>query len=67
MSVDGSVPAWGTDVPISMPEPPAADAGDTVALGGLAFAPCGVVFDMSEVDREHLYAQAYAPPGGLDG
>lgn len=59
--------AWGTDGPISMPVPPAADVGEMVSFGGLAFAPSGVVFDLTEVDAEHLYAQAFGPPRGADG
>lgn len=59
--------AWGTDGPISMPIPPANDIGDMVDFGGFAFSPVGLVHALTEVDREEIYSQAYAPPGGVDG
>ena len=66
-TADGQTSAWGTDGPISMPVPPAADVGDLVSFGGFAFCPAGLVHELTEVDREEIYADAYAPPGGVDG
>jgi hypothetical protein len=63
----GETSAWGTDGPISMPVPPAGDAGELVSFGGMAWSPAGLVHDLTEVDRESIYAEAYAPPGGADG
>jgi len=59
--------AWGTDGPISMPVPLAADAGDVVSMGGLAFTPAGMAHDLTPVDLEEAYAEAYSPPVGPDG
>lgn len=59
--------AWGTDGPISMPVPLAADVGDSVSMGGLSFTPLGMAHDLSPVDLEQVYAEAYAPPAGPGG
>jgi len=66
-SADEQSSVWGTDGPISMPIPRAADSGDLVPFGGFAFSPAGLVHELTEVDREEIYSDAYAPPGGVDG
>jgi hypothetical protein len=50
-----------------MPVSPAADAGDSVSMGGLAFGPTGMVHDLTPVDLEQVYAEAYSPPVGPGG
>lgn len=54
---------WGADGPISTPEPLATRDVQMVSFGGLAFTPMGLVFDLTEVDREEHYAPRYGPEG----
>ena len=61
----GTPAKWGSDCPISLPEPMMGDP-IKVSLGGLAFTPNGLVFDLTDDDRDALFFPPYAP-GGFNG
>ncbi len=59
---------WGSNVPVSIPEPPKQSFSDlTVDMGGLGFSPLGIIFNMSEADREEFYTAPYGPNSVPDG
>ena len=53
--------SWGSDVPVSMPQPLPADAGAGVAMFGFVFTPSGLAHDLSETDYDRLSIPPYAP------
>jgi hypothetical protein len=52
---------WGSDVPISMPQPLAADAEAGVPMFGFIFTPNGLQHDLSETEHDRLSIPPYAP------
>ena len=50
---------WGSDVPVSMPEP--LDGDGLVPMFGFVFTLDGLRHDISEVDHERLSRPSYAP------
>lgn len=58
---NGSTVRWGSDVPISMPEPPPTDVPRSVKFGGFAFGPNGLVPDLTQSDLDNLLQPFFAP------
>jgi hypothetical protein len=54
-----SVQDWGSDVPVSMPEP--LIGGGMVPMFGFTFTRNGLFPDISEADHERLSLPTYAP------
>lgn len=52
---------WGTDTSISMPQADKVPDAVHVDLGGFAFTPQGLVFNLTEADREGLISAPYSP------
>lgn len=52
---------WGSDAPVSMPEPLDPDTPGLVPMGGFVFTEWGLRFDLSEADHEVLRTPTYAP------
>lgn len=52
--------SWGTDVPVSMPVPPAEEPVRT-AGGGFAFGRFGLVHDLTMSDVETFLFPTHAP------
>lgn len=56
---------WGTDGPISLPNPKEdIDANAADVGGGFIFTPSGMRYDLTKIDRDALYSAPYAPPQG---
>ena len=55
-----SVQAWGSDVPVSMPEPLGDQVG-LVPMFGFTFTINGLFHDLTDVDHERLSIPTYAP------
>jgi hypothetical protein len=51
---------WGSDVPVSMPEPLSGQAG-LVPMFGFVFTVNGLFHDLTEADHEQLSIPTYAP------
>lgn len=52
---------WGADVPVSIPMSPIDPHAEKVDLGGFAFTPTGLAFDLTEVDLEAMMHAPYGP------
>lgn len=60
------VTSWGSDVPISMPEP--IDESEVlIDMGSHAFTPDGLRIVMSRSVREEIVSSSYTPVDGGDG
>ncbi len=57
---------WGSDVPISMPDPPPGGK-PRVIFGGFAFGPTGICHDITEARREELATPFFVPPDLEEG
>jgi hypothetical protein len=54
-------PAWGADVPISMPQPVPAGEPVMVEMYGFGMTQYRLVHDLSRADYESLAVPVYAP------
>lgn len=54
-------PLWGSDVPISAPEPQDPDDAILVPMGGFGFSRNGLRFDLTEADRDQFYTSRFGP------
>jgi hypothetical protein len=57
---------WGTDTPISMPEPPT-DRPVVVDMGGFGFTTGGITHNLTEEDREETFSPFFSPEGYREG
>jgi hypothetical protein len=57
MSTD--VPAWSSDVPISIPHPPS--EAILVSMFGFGVTQLGIVHDLTEVEYDYLRTPSYSP------
>jgi hypothetical protein len=55
-----SIQSWGSDVPVSMPEPLGDQVG-LVPMFGFTFTINGLFHDLSDADHERLSTPTYAP------
>lgn len=53
--------AWGSDAPVSMPQPRDPSAPFTDLGGGHIFGPFGLGFNMTHADQEVFYQPTFAP------
>jgi hypothetical protein len=53
------VPAWSSDVPISIPQPPTESI--LVPMFGFGVTQLGIVHDLSEVEYDFLRTPSYSP------
>lgn len=59
-----STKRWGADVPVSMPEPPAADNPIMRTYGGFGMTEGGITAALSTADLEELLINFFGPIGG---
>lgn len=60
--------SWGTDTPISMPEPLPPGRVAHVDMGGFCFTIRGIAHNLTEADREVYTVPTFMPdPYGLAG
>lgn len=52
-------PLWSSDVPISIPQPPAEQV--LVPMFGFGFTQLGLFHDLTDVEYEYLRTPSYAP------
>lgn len=52
---------WGSDVPVSMPQPLPKDVIGIVPMGGFVMTESGLFPDLSAADHENLSHPTYAP------
>jgi hypothetical protein len=52
---------WGSDVPVSLPQPLAEDNPGVVPMDGFCFTPNGLFFDLSEADYQRISSPTFAP------
>ncbi len=57
MSTD--IPAWSSDTPISIPQPPAEKV--LVSMFGFGMTQLGIVHDLTEVEYDYLRTPSYSP------
>lgn len=58
---------WGSDAPVSMPEPLPRDlSGNTVAMDGFVMTENGLFHDLSAADHETLSRPTFAPYDPMD-
>lgn len=57
MSTD--VPAWSSDVPISIPHPP--EESVLVSMFGFGMTQLGLVHDLTQVEYDYLRTPSYSP------
>ena len=57
MSTD--IPAWSSDVPISIPQPP--EESILVPMFGFGMTQLGIVHDLSQVEYDFLRTPSYSP------
>jgi hypothetical protein len=57
---------WGSDVPVSMPQPLPGDLEGIVNMGGFTMTLDGLFPDLSAADHERLATPTYAPFNPLD-
>jgi hypothetical protein len=61
--ISKSVPSWGCDVPISMPEPIPDDENREMAdMGTHIFTPTGLRINVNTDVLDAMFAPTYAPP-----
>lgn len=58
---------WGTDTPISMPEPLSPTTTIHVDMGGFGFTEGGIAHNFSEADMEALTTPTFLPAPSLEG
>jgi hypothetical protein len=58
---------WGTDTPVSMPEPLPANTTIHVDMGGFGFTSGGIAHNFSEADLETLTSPTFLPAVSLEG
>ncbi|MFF7198186.1 hypothetical protein ACFZAM_31320 [Streptomyces sp. NPDC008079] len=57
-----TVNQWGSDVPVSMPQPLPSDlTGHTVAMGGFVMTERGLFHDLSSADHDRMSRPQFAP------
>lgn len=63
MVTDSSTSSWGSDVPVSMPQPIPADQIDdlNMPMYGFRFSPRGLQHDLTTSDIEAILAERYLP------
>ncbi|MFE6000306.1 hypothetical protein ACFQ6C_26155 [Streptomyces sp. NPDC056454] len=52
---------WGSDVPVSMPQPLPPGVVGIVPMGGFTMTESGLFPDLSAADHEYLSRPSYAP------
>jgi hypothetical protein len=52
---------WGSDVPVSMPQPLPPDVEGIVPMGGFVMTELGLFPDLSRADHERLSRPSHAP------
>ena len=57
--MSAKIPSWGSDVPISMPQPP--PNAVEVPMHGFGMSRFGLVHDLTEVEFEALRVPSFAP------
>ena len=55
---------WGTDVPISMPEPTTDDV--LIDMGAYGFSENGLVHNLTPADLEDYMMPTFAPEGSIN-
>lgn len=61
------LPPWGTDTPISMPEPLRRGTDALVDFGGFAFSEGGMVHNFSEADLQAYSTPVFLPTYPAEG
>lgn len=52
---------WGSDVPVSLPQPLSEDNPGLVAMDGFCFTVNGLFFDLSQSDHDRISVPTFAP------